>query len=136
SAGELVARLRRRLQVEQKIEQSRRSAGDLEQQARDMLEEQVTPLRLYAVSVIATAVAVGLMVGWWLTDNNPQFVQAAVVLGMVGLGIPVYRWGNEARSAEDLDNIQRQIEQLDRQHQEAKAEKEKLDADLPITEGS
>lgn len=136
SAGELVARLRRRLQVEQKIEQSRRSAGDLEQQARDMLEEQVTPLRLYAVSVIATAVAVGLTVAYWMTENNPQFAQAAFVLGAIGLGIPLYRWGNEARNAEDLDNIQRQIEQLDRQHQEAKAEKEKLDAELPITEGS
>ncbi len=136
SAGELVARLRRRLSVEQKIEQTRRSGVELEQQARDMLDGQVLPLRLYVFWGACVFGAAAMIATWALSGDRPEFGQAGAVLAVISLAIPFFRWANEARVADELDGVHRQIETLNRQLAESRAEKEQLDEDLPVADGS
>ena len=134
-AGELVARLRRRLNIEQKIEQIRRSAVELEQQARELLDGQVMPLRVYVAWGACVFGAVATFVIWRGSDV-PQYGQACLVLGLLGFFIPALRWARENQTGEDLDGIYRQLEELHRQLEAARAEKDELEADLPIAEGS
>lgn len=136
SAGELVARLRRRLAVEQRIEQARRSGVEMEQQARDMLDGQVMPLRLYVFWAASVFGAAALIATWLLTENNPQYGQAGAVLAVIAVLIPFFRWANESRTGDELDNVHHQIEALNRELAEARAEKEKLDQELPVADGS
>ena len=136
SAGDLVARLRRRLSVEQRIEQTRRSGVELEQQARTMLDGQVMPLRLYLFWAACVFGAAAFIASWALTQDNPQFGQAGAVLAVIAVLIPFFRWANESRKADELDSIHQQIESLNRELTEARAEKDKLDKELPVAEGS
>src|SRR5262249_10927644 len=46
-AGNLVAQLRKRLQVEQRLQQAREHEVELEQQSHDLLDDQVMPLWLF-----------------------------------------------------------------------------------------
>ncbi len=134
-AGDLVAKLRRRLQVEQRIEQSRRKAIELEQQAHDSLEDQVLPLGWYAASLLATCGGVGLLAAAWAA-NNSNYGWFGGVLAVLGIAVPMYRTLAEESSGDRLDTVQRQIEQLQKQLHESQAERERLDAEMPMTEGS
>ncbi|MGI9457184.1 MAG: ATP-binding protein, partial [Aeoliella sp.] len=136
SAGDLVARLRRRLSVEQKIEQTRRSGVELDQQARDMQDGQVLPLRLYVFWGACVFGAAALIAAWALTEGRPELGQAGAVLAAISVVIPFFRWANEARVSDDLDNVHRQIDTLNRQLTETRTEKDQLDKELPVADGS
>lgn len=135
-AGELVARLRQRLNVEQKIEQTRRNGVELEQQARDMLDAQVIPLRLYVAWAGCVFGAAALITAWFITGTNPGLGQAGALLAFISVLIPFMRWASESRMADDQDSIHRQIEELTRQLNAAREEKEQLDEDLAVADGS
>lgn len=135
-AGELVARLRQRLNVEQKIEQTRRNGVELEQQARDMLDAQVMPLRLYVAWGACVFGAAALLAAWFLADGNPGLGQAGALLAFISVLVPFLRWASEARMADDQDNVHRQIEELTRRLNAAREEKQQLDEDLPVADGS
>ncbi len=135
SAGELVGRLRRRLQVEQSIEQTRRLAIDLEEQARGTLDGQIMPLRVYGLAVISTAVGAAFLAAWPLSGQG-DYGLVGGILAAVGLGIPLLRWTNEARYAEEYDNVQHELERLAHQLEKAKEERDRLDAETPVSEGS
>jgi uncharacterized protein YhaN len=135
-AGEMVARLRRRLAVEQKIEQTRRSGVELEEQARDMLDGQVMPLRLYVGWGACVFGAAALLFAWAVTEGRPELGQVGGLLTLLSFLIPAWRWANEQRLADDLDGVHRQLEDLNRQLVGARAEKDALEQELPVADGS
>lgn len=135
-AGDMVSRLRRRLNVEQKIEQMRRSGVELESQARDMLDGQVIPLRLYVAWGACVFGAAVLLFAWLMSEGRPELGQAGGLLALVSILIPMFRWTNEARLAEEQDGVHRQLEDLNRQLVAARKEKDELEADLPVADGS
>lgn len=135
-AGDMVARLRRRLNVEQKIEQTRRSGVELEGQARDMLDGQVIPLRLYVAWGACVFGAAVLLFAWLMSESRPELGQAGGLLALVSILIPMFRWANEARLADEQDGVHRQLEDLNRQLVAAREEKDELEADLPVADGS
>ena len=134
-AGDLVARLRRRLQVEQRIEQARRNAIDLEQQAHETLDEQVMPLGWYLTTLATLAAGAGL-VAWWFIGGQSSYGQAGGVLCAVAIIVPMYRKWAELNAGDQLDACHRQIETLEKQLTEAQQERDQLDEELPLTEGS
>lgn len=135
-AGDLVSRLRRRLAVEQKIEQTRRSGVELEQQARDMLDGQVIPLRLYVIWGACVFGAAVLLFAWMLSGSRPELGQGGGLLALISVLIPAFRWANEQKTADELDSVHRQLEDLNRQLVAARQEKDELEEDLSVAEGS
>ncbi len=135
-AGDMVARLRRRLNVEQKIEQLRRSGVELEQQARDMLDGQVIPLRLYVAWGACVFGAAAFLFAWTFSEGRPALGQAGGLLALISILIPMFRWTNEARTADELDGVHRQIQDLQRQMVAAREEKDQLEKELPVADGS
>ncbi len=138
-ASDLVANLRSRLKVEQRIEQARNHEMDLEQQSHDLLDDQVIPLTTFNW-MLAGVVLSGLMIGtWWWYPNNPFGNASGILLliscVMIGFSF-VFKWFIEESAADKLDACQRQMDVVAQQIKEAEREKQKLDAGMPMTDGS
>jgi uncharacterized protein YhaN len=138
-ASDLVARLRRRLQVEQRLEQARSHEIDLEHQSHELLEDQVMPLWLFGWTLAAVVLG-SLLVGLWLWIPNNPLGGSGSLIALGGLGATVFmfifKFFTEDAAADKLDACQRQMESLTRQREEAERDKEVLDAELPMTDGS
>ncbi len=138
-ASDLVAQLRKRLQVEQRLDQARRHEVELEQQSHDLLDDQVMPLWLFGW-LLATFVLVALMIGLWALVPNLPFGKYGGLIALTGFGGGAFAWvfkyfADDA-AAEKLDACQRQMEVVAKQIEETEREKKAVDAELPMTDGS
>lgn len=138
-ASNLVARLRKRLSVEQRLEQARQHEVELEQQSHDLLDDQVMPLWLFGW-LLATFVIGALMLGVWALVPNSPFGKYGGLIALVGIGGAAFAWvfkyfADDA-AAEKLDACQRQMEVVAKQIADAEREKAQVDAELPMTDGS
>lgn len=88
-ASDLVARLRRRMQVEQRLEQARSHELDLEQQSHELLEDQVLPLWMFGWTLAAVVLGM-LLVGLWLwVPNNPLGSHGSLI-ALAGLASTIF----------------------------------------------
>ena len=138
-ASDLVANLRSRLKVEQRIEQARNHEMDLEQQSHDLLEDQVIPMSTFNW-MLAAVVLSGLMIGtwWWFPNNifgNIAGLMAFVSFCMILFSF-AFKFFVEDSAADKLDACQRQMDVVARQIKDAQREKQKLDVGMPMTDGS
>lgn len=138
-ASDLVANLRNRLKVEQRIDQARNHEMDLEQQSHDLLDDQVIPLTTFNW-LLAGVVLSGLMIGSWYWFPNNIFGSAAGLTAFLSFGMILFSFAFkffvEDSAADKLDACQRQMEVVARQIKDAEREKKKLDAGMPMTDGS
>ena len=138
-ASDLVARLRRRQQVEHRLEKARKHEAEMEDQSHELLDDQVMPLSLFGWSLAAVVMG-SLMVGLWLLVPDSPLGRYGSWLALAGVGISIFsflfKYYVEDAAAEKLDGCHRQLELLARQIEEAQADKEQLDAELPLTDGS
>jgi uncharacterized protein YhaN len=138
-AGNLVAQLRKRLQVEQRLKQAREHEVELEQQSHDLLDDQVMPLWLFGW-LLATFVIGALMLGVWALVPTSPFGKYGGLIALIGVGGAAFAWvfkyfADDA-SAEKLDACQRQMEVVAKQVADAEREKSEVDVELPLTDGS
>ena len=138
-ASDLVARLRKRLTVEQRLDQARQHEVELEQQSHDLLDDQVMPLWLFGW-LLATFVLGALMLGVWALVPNSPFGRYGGLVALVGIGGAAFAWVfkyfADDLAAEKLDACQRQMEVVAKQIADAEREKHEVDTELPITDGS
>lgn len=138
-ASDLVANLRSRLKIEQRIDQARNHEMDLEQQCHELLDDQVISQTTFNW-LFATILFGGCMVGTWLWIPGN-------VLGQVGGLIAggafcamvfcfIFKFFTEDSAADKLDACQNQMDVIARQIKEAERDKKKIDAVLPMTDGS
>lgn len=138
-ASDLVAQLRKRLQIEQRIEQARQHELEMEQQSHELLDDQVMPLWMFGW-LLATFVIGSFMLGVWALVPDSPFGKYGGLVALLGVGGAAFSWVfkyfAEDAAADRLDACQRQMEVLSRQITDAEREKEQLDAELPLTDGS
>jgi hypothetical protein len=138
-ASNLVARLRKRLAVEQRLTQARQHEVELEQQSHDLLDDQVMPLWLFGW-LLATFIIGALMLGVWALVPSSPFGKYGGLVALIGVGGAAFAWvfkyfADDA-AAEKLDACQRQMEVLAKQISEMEREKEQVNGELPMTDGS
>ncbi|MCA9230333.1 MAG: AAA family ATPase [Planctomycetales bacterium] len=138
-ASDLVAKLRKRLQVEQRLDQARSHEIDMEQQSHDLLDDQVLPLTTFNWTLAAVVLG-GLLTGVWLWMPGSPLGNSGGLIALAALGTAVFcfvfKYFTEDAAAEKLESCQRQMDTLARQIEEAEKEKKRLDAELPMTDGS
>ncbi|HUY31799.1 MAG TPA: AAA family ATPase [Pirellulales bacterium] len=131
--GNLVAQLRRRVQLDERISQLGRNEAELNEQSRDLLDDQLLPG--WVLSGLGSAFVVGVVLlmtriylpaflgtaGWWLS--------ALGLLGMVAAGGVKYLLEHAATT--QLEACQKRSATLAKQWEQAKQEREALDAQLP-----
>ncbi len=139
AAGDLVAQLRRRQQVEQRIDSARRQVDELQEQAQELVDEQVVPMGLFSwlLAVFVTGfVAVGV---WYMMPAATlgKYGGWIAAIGIVGAIFAwLFKYFAEDSAADRFDACHRQIEMVAEQIDEAEEERTQLDRELPLTDGS
>jgi uncharacterized protein YhaN len=132
--GNLVAQYRRRLQIDERLDQFARHQADLEEQIPWLLEHQLLPVGVLAGLGAAFILGVVLILaGLFMPASITGSVGwALAVLGLAGCGAAVLgKYLIEKSRASRLNSRQKQLVMLQAQQQQAKTEREQLDAQLP-----
>lgn len=137
--GNLVALLRRRAQIDERLEKMDRYRAELEEQSQHLLDRQLTPLgTILALGGIFAVGVILAMAGLFL----PKSITGALgwpmaILGLGGtVAAVIARVVLERSSARQLEACQKQIEVLAAQTKQAKQEREQLQQQLPGPSGS
>jgi uncharacterized protein YhaN len=136
-AGELVSQLRNRVQLDERLDQMSRRAAELEEQSHERLEKQMLPswvlaglgclfvlgcaMVLLAVAGLVLPISLGATLGW---PVGLVGVLAAVAAGGI-------KFGMDRNATNQLDSCHGQMHLLAQQIQQAKADRDELDAKLP-----
>ncbi len=138
-AGDLVARLRRRLLVEQRIEKAREQAEEMRDQGQDLIDRQVVPIGLFRWLLAVFVIGFVMMAAWYLLPKSllGQYGGLLAGIGIVSsIFALVFKTYIESSASNQLDDCHRQLELLAKQLHGAEEERQQLDRELPLTEGS
>ena len=134
-AGDLVSLLRRRQKAEQRLEQTKRQSLDLEQTNRDLIDRQVIPIEWF--TLLTTAFILSAIMAVWPFLQGSPVVGGWSVFGFFScIGLIFARFMIEDQAADQLDGCRQEFELAERQIEEAQQERDTLEADLPLQEGS
>ncbi len=136
---DLVTKLRRRQQLEQRIKGTEGEAETLQIQARDLVEEQVIPIELFVLLGMFFVAGIALFVTWWLLP--------ASILGKYGgwwaaggiatsTIVALYKFTKETWATERFDHCHYQLESLAEKVESAETELADLDHELAHNGGS
>jgi uncharacterized protein YhaN len=138
-AGNLVALLRRRVQVEQRIDKARRHADDLRQQSHDLVEEQVVPMGLFSWLLALFVLGFVLLAAWYLMPGT-AIGRYGGLIAALGMGGSIFAWlfkhFAENSASGRMEDCYEQLKVVAKQIEDGEAEQKQLDRELPMTEGS
>lgn len=139
--GRYVNRLRRRIELEEKIEKLNRSRMDLERDVDSIVNEQVLPVE--KLSIIGAAFILGVvLLGFGLIDTIQDgnfisetsknlgitFIFLGTIAGLIAMTLK-YHW--ESRAKDELDDFRHQIDIVRQQLKRAKQERDEIERQLP-----
>ena len=132
-SGEQVSRLRRRIQIDERLDELSRYQSELEEQSRDLIDKQILPM--WVLMALGGCLVLGLllvMAGLFLPGTiTGSFGWAMAVLGGGGVGVALATKALLERSNErHLDACQKQIAMLHTQIEQATEERDALDSQL------
>ncbi|MEZ6094696.1 MAG: AAA family ATPase [Pirellulaceae bacterium] len=139
-----VNRLRRRIELDEKIDKLQKNRGELEMDIDNIVEEQVLPVGKLAM-IGAVFITGFLLMGWGLmtagvfgeylqtSSNSAKEVgivtmMMSLVCGFAALGLK-YHWERTARDS--MDDFRHQMELVKTQLKRAKDERDEIDRTLP-----
>lgn len=139
-ASDLVNLLRRRIQVEDKIDQIRVQYRDSESETHDLLESQITPRpEVFGLGLMFVIGGTLTLYAWF----GPSLMltwqpgHAAWILGFMMMGCAyVMKMRLDDESAQQFDSAKRQLILLDQQMDKAVEEQKELDISLPRGNGA
>ncbi len=136
-AGELVSKLRKRVQLDERLDQMSRRETELEEQSHEHLQRQMLPTwalgGIGALFVLGCALLLLFVAGLVL----PQSMSGSLgwPLGFVGVLATALagltKFGLERGAANRLDTCHQQIHLLGQQIKQAKQDRDELDEQLP-----
>ena len=140
--GRYVARLRRRVELEDKIEKLNRNRIDLERDIDDVVNDQVLPVN--KLSIIGIVFILGFVLlgfgilgslytdGSFTTSNKMTgflLIVMGAVAGLVSMGMK-YHW--ERMAKDELDDFRHQMDIIRQQLKRAKHERDEIERQLPM----
>ncbi len=138
-AGNQAAQLRRRVQLDERLDRMTRHRADLEEQSHELLERQILPGWILASlgGVFMLGVLL-LLAGLFLpTKIIGSFGWTLAVLGVLAFGTAAAaKWLLEKAAARQLDSCRKQLTLLETQTKQAQQERDTLDEQLPKGGGS
>ncbi len=133
-AGKVVAQLRRRAQVDDRLDRMSRQHSELDEQIHELLDRRIMPvwMLLSAGGVFAFGVLlllVGLLAG---TAILGTLGWPLAVLGLLAFGTAAAtKWILEGAATKQLESCQKQVTMLDAQTKQIQEERDSLDAQFP-----
>ena len=131
-AGHRVARFRRLVQLEERIEKLDRHRKELEQDRRQLLEEQVLPVQTLVWCGVPFVIGVAMILASFLWDWVAKLGWTVTILGFACWALAVVtKLLLEKSLGRDLDGCVRQIDKVKRQLRTLAEEREQLEQQLP-----
>lgn len=134
AAGQKVALLRRRLQIEQRLDELARRREELEFTGDEMQEFDGLPLRytvalgmVFSLGFLLLSIGVFGSVYNWIPSSTPYFLFGLLFAG----GSAVTKLFLERKTDDSLSDNQRHTEQVRIQLADIKKERDEIDAELP-----
>ncbi len=140
--GAHAGQLRRRVQLDERLEEMDRYQTELQQQSRKLVERQILPVRVLGGLALIFAIGGGLagmfLLGLFMPNSFLGSVGWPVaLLGVVTMVISVVaKFMLERSNARQLEACQKQLTMLGLQLEQAQEEREALDKQLPDGSGS
>lgn len=133
-AGATVAELRRRMAIDDRLEQIKRSEMDVEDDNQHLMHEQVLPA--WALVSVGAVFVLGMaLLGWGAIKASAGAGWAGFWLALVGAAAGVasmlYKMRWEYNAQRQLDGGLRQLEALRRETKRLHEERDELDIELP-----
>lgn len=137
TAGASVTQLRRRAQLDTRLDQLTRQWESQQHEHRDLLEEQVlSPTTLIWLGV-PFVVGVALLIGGFVWSRAAMLGWPVAVLGLCGWLAAVFaKITMERAAARELEECENQLDALKTQVEQVKKEQADLDAQLPRGNGA
>ena len=131
-AGNDVARLRKRVRLEERIDKMEGTRDELKEEMDELLDEQVLPMWKLAVVGIPFVLGVMLLLLGIFLPGVLGVAWAVALLGLGGLAVGVVMkiW-LERRAGEELDECKEHFHRLREQLKQSRADREELDRELP-----
>jgi uncharacterized protein YhaN len=139
AAADLVTRLRERQQLEQRVQAGQAEADSLQQQAEDLVDEQVVPIELFVFLGIVFIVGMMAVAGWWFLPKSVMGTNAGwIALGgfVMAIFAGIFKFLKESSAADRFDQCHYQIGALLDRIEATEAEQEELDNELNLSGGS
>ncbi|MEN6407456.1 MAG: AAA family ATPase [Thermoguttaceae bacterium] len=132
-AGSLVAQLRRRLQMDERLDQLARHQSELEQRTQGLIERQLPVRTLAALGATFSAGALLILAGlFWPTTAVWSIGWTLVILSLAGAAASLGgHWMIGRANAQQLDGCHKQLGVLQMQVQQTKSDRDALDLQLP-----
>ncbi len=139
--GRYVNRLRRRIELEEKIDKLNRGRMDLERDVDSVVNEQVLPVE--KLSIIGATFILGVVLfgfglidtingGEWISETSTNlgitFIFLGTIAGLTAMALK-YHW--EGRAKDELDDFRHQIDIVRQQLKRAKHERDEIERQLP-----
>jgi hypothetical protein len=138
AAGQLVAKLRRRVQIDERLHQLSDRRHVLDEQHRHFLDRQVLPTWVLGSLGVFFAFGIALIVGGVILPEavTAPFGETLIGLGVIGsiaaVGLKI---GIERRNKRGLETCRQQLATLRSQQHEAEQQRDELDRELPTGGG-
>lgn len=133
-AGAVVTQLRRRIAIDDRLEQIKRAEMDIEDDNRHTMQDQVLPIWSLVLLGIVFAVGMGL-VGWGAVKWSSGAGWTGFFLTLFGVfsgaAAALYKMRWERNAQRRLDSGLRQLEALRRETKRLHDEREELEIELP-----
>lgn len=134
--GEQVSQLRRRMQLEQRIEQLHRHRDELDDQSHDLLDGQVLSVPVWigigSLFVVSFVLILMGLFGGVVFSLASGLGWVMLIVGVAGAGVAVAAKIVMERSAQQrLSHCNQQLNVLAEQIQDSRREREELDAEMP-----
>lgn len=137
-AGKLVTQLRRRLQLERRLEQLTLHETELQERLGDLIDRQLLPgWVLVGLGGLFTVGVALILAGWFLPVSvTGTFGWLLAAMGLAGaLGATVIKRLLEKAAEEDFDTSEKQLAMLRSQVAQAEEERDQIDRHLPAGGG-
>jgi uncharacterized protein YhaN len=138
AAGDLVAQLRRRQQLEQKIATAHSRVEELQAQAHDLVDDQVVSLELFIALGTAFAGGFVALAAWWFLPGT-VFGKYGGWIALAGIGTSIIsfliKFLHESSAYDRFDACQYEIETALDELEQSEAEQTKLDQELSLHGG-
>jgi uncharacterized protein YhaN len=136
AAGLRVTRLRRRVQLEERMDKIERHRKELEEDRREMMEEQVLPVPTLVWCGVPFVLGVMMILASFLWEPVAKLGWTVTILGFACWAIAVFsKILLEKSTSRELDACLRQLDKVKGQIRTLKEERDELDAQLPAGGG-
>src|SRR3954452_23436632 len=139
AAGDLVAQLRRRQQVEQRVVTAHAQTEELQAQAHDLVEEQVVPIEMFVILGSLFSLGVVAIAAWWIVPSTVLGKYGGWV-ALAGFGLSIItvlvKFLSEASAFDRFDACHHEIDTVLEQIESAEVERQQMDAELKLHGGN